>query len=52
MQAYAAMFFIGALCSALFIDSSVKRSVARTGKVALSIFTVLFVATEILALIV
>lgn len=52
MQAYAAMFFTGALLSALFIDSGVKSSVARTGKISLAVFTALFAVAEILALLV
>ncbi len=49
MQAYAGVFLTAALCSACFIDSGVKRSVAAVGKVALGIFGALFIITEILA---
>jgi len=51
MQAYAAMFFTAALCSACFIDSGVKRSVAAVGKVSLAIFAALFIISEVIALV-
>jgi hypothetical protein len=41
----------GAVSSAMFVDGSVKPSVARIGKVALAVFSVLFAVTELWSLI-
>lgn len=38
------------MCSLLFVGDNVKRSVHRTGKVAVAVFVALFIGTEILAL--
>ena len=48
MQAYATAFFIAALSSACFIDAAAE--IAKIGKVATVIFTVLFLVTEGVAL--
>ncbi len=50
MQGYAVTFAIAAMCSLLFVGDDVKRSVHRTGKVAVTAFVALFIGTEILAL--
>jgi hypothetical protein len=50
MQSYAAGFLIAALSSACFVDSGLKKSVSRLGKLSLGVFTALFVVTEAIAL--
>ena len=50
MQGYAATFAIAAVCSLMFVGEDVQRSVNRVGKIAVVVFTVLFLGTEILAL--
>lgn len=50
MQGYAVTFAIAAMCSLMFVGDDVKRSVHRTGKIAVAVFTALFIGTEILAL--
>jgi hypothetical protein len=50
MQGYAVAFATGAICSLMFVGKDVKRSVDRTGKIAVAVFTLLFIGTEILAL--
>ncbi len=50
MQAYAAMFAGCAICSLMFVYD-VKPSVLQVGKIAVGVFTALFIGTEILALV-
>ncbi|MEO8142930.1 MAG: hypothetical protein ABI654_01835 [Betaproteobacteria bacterium] len=50
MQGYAAAFAIAAACSLMFVGEGVQRSVHHVGKVAVIVFTALFLGTEILAL--
>jgi len=51
MQGYAATFAVGAICSLMFVGSDVKRSVHHIGIIATVVFTLLFIGTEILALV-
>ena len=51
MQAYAVAFAAGAICSLMFVGSDVKRSVHHIGIIATVVFTLLFIGTEILALV-
>ena len=46
MKAYAVGFLLAGLASACFIDSGVKLEVARLGKIAVAILTVLFAVAE------
>jgi hypothetical protein len=48
MRAYAGVFFTCACFSACFVDSGLKPSVARIGRIALSISMALFAASEIM----
>ena len=50
MQGYAYGFLIAGLASACFIDSGVKDSIARLGKMSVALFAVLFVVAETMAL--
>jgi hypothetical protein len=50
MQGYAAAFAVAAICSLMFIGDSVEASVNKIGKIAVAVFAVLFIGTEILAL--
>jgi hypothetical protein len=45
-----AVMLAGAVSSAMFVDGSVKPSIARLGKIALAAFSVLFALSEILSL--
>jgi len=40
----------GAMSSAMFVDGSVKPSIARLGRIALAAFSVLFAISEVWAL--
>ena len=44
------MMLAGAVSSAMFVDGSVKPSVARLGRIALTLFSVLFALSEIWSL--
>ena len=50
MRGYAAVFAVGAICSAAFIDSNVKTSVRVIGRASLAVCTVLFLASEAMAI--
>lgn len=50
MQGYAAAFAVAAICSLMFVGESVEASVNKIGKVAVGVFVVLFIETEIAAL--
>jgi hypothetical protein len=50
MQGYAAAFAVAAVCSLMFIGESVEANVGKIGKIAVAVFTVLFIGTEIMAL--
>ena len=49
MQGYAIAFAVCGLCSLMFVGNSVQPSVDKVGKIALAVFTALFIGTEILA---
>jgi hypothetical protein len=46
-----AVMLAGAVSSSMFVDGSVKPSIARMGRIALAAFTVLFALSEIWVLI-
>lgn len=50
MRTIPAVMLAGAVSSAMFVDGSVKPSIARLGKIALAAFSVLFALSEILSL--
>ncbi len=52
MKTAPALMLFGAASSAMFVDSSVKPSVARLGKTCLAVFSVLFTIAEIWSLLV
>ena len=49
MQGYAVAFAVCGLCSLMFVGGSVQPSVDKVGKIAVAVFTALFVATEVMA---
>lgn len=52
MQTTPALMLLGAAGSAMFADSSVKPHIAKLGKAALAVFSVLFAITELWSLLV
>jgi hypothetical protein len=46
-----AVMLAGAVSSSMFVDGSVKPSIARMGRIALAAFSVLFALSEIWSLI-
>ena len=50
MKTTPVLMLVGAVSSAMFVDSSVKPHVARIGRVALTAFSVLFAISEVWAL--
>ena len=49
MQGYAIAFAVCGLCSLMFVGKSVQPNVDRVGKIAVAVFTVLFIGAEIMA---
>jgi hypothetical protein len=50
MRAMRGLFFFLGTCSGCFVDSGVKKEIAKTARIALAIFTVLFVVAEAMEL--
>ncbi len=50
MRALRSVFFFAAASAACFADNSVKRSIARTARVFVALFTVLFIIAEAMEL--
>ncbi|MCC6211311.1 MAG: hypothetical protein IT513_09745 [Burkholderiales bacterium] len=46
MKALRSVFFFAAASAACFADNSVKRGIARTARVFVALFSVLFVVAE------
>lgn len=51
MRTIPAVMLAGAVSSSMFVDGSVKPSIARMGRIALAAFSVLFALSEIWSLI-